>query len=161
MSYPRIVVDTNKVLAAILRPGRVRRTLFDIPALILTPREAWVEAGEHIEEIASRKRIPRDRLEGLLERIRAEAVVEKKPREPYIGRAKRIAGRFDPDDWPFIALALQEDAVLWTNDRGLLGEAVRGGYREYTAVDTTGLQMLLEGKSKGEVLRAMKTRYLG
>ena len=161
MSYPRIVVDTNKVLAAILRPGRVRKTLFDIPALILTPREAWVEAGEHIEEIASKKKVPRDRLEGLLERIRAEVVVEKKPREPYIGRAKRIAGRFDPDDWPFIALALQEEAVLWTNDREIIREAVRGGYREYTAVDTTGLQMLLEGKSKEEVLRAMKTRYLG
>ena len=52
------------------------------PALILTTVEAWTEAREHIEEIASRKRMPRDRLEGLLERIRAEAVVEKKPREP-------------------------------------------------------------------------------
>ncbi len=144
-----------------IRRSSNRCSMVYTPAPILTTVEAWVEAGEHIEEIASRKRMPRDRLEGLLERIRAEAVVEKKPREPYISRAKRIVGRFDPDDWPFIALALQEKAILWTNDRELLGEAVRGDYSEYTAVDTTGLQMLLEEKSEKEVLRAMKERYLG
>ena len=156
----RVVVDTNKIIAALVKPGRVRTILIALTAKPLTPRYSRNEIMAHQREILRKTGYNPVEFREALQLI-YKYITETDPEEEYLEKARRIASRFDVKDAPFIALALQEDAVLWTNDRGLLGEAVRGGYREYTAVDTTGLQMLLEGKSKGEVLRAMKTRYLG
>lgn len=157
MSYPRFVVDTNKILAAILRPGRVRRLLFNLPAILITPPEAWTEAEEHAEELAARKGIPRKELHILPEEIRREVIVEAKPAEPYIGTAREIAEKFDPDDWPFIALALQYAAPVWTNDGRIIENALRTG--KYRAVDTRGMEMLLEEKEWREVEEHLRKRY--
>ncbi len=158
MNYPRIVViDTNKILASILRPGRVREALFNQPAIIITPREAWAEAERHIEEITARKGIPRERIRGLLHKLRGELITQADPQDAYIKAAKDIAGGFDSDDWPFIALALQYNAPVWTNDREIIRYSLETG--RYKAVDTRALEMLLEGKSWKEVERYLKTRY--
>jgi len=156
----RVVVDTNKIIAALVKPGRVRTILIALTTKPLTPRYSRNEIMVHQREILRKTGYNPVEFRKTLQLI-YKYITQTDPREEYLEKARRIAGRFDVKDAPFIALALQERAVLWTNDREIIGEAVRGGYREYTAVDTTGLQMLLEEKSKGEVLRAMKTRYLG
>ena len=161
MNYPRIVVDTNKILAAALKQGWIRTLLYQAPITPITPAQVIREAEEHAGELAGKTGLSPEEFLLLVRKLIKDTATLVDPRQPYISRAKRITNRFDPDDWPFIALALQEDAVLWTNDREIIREAVSGDYREYTAVDTTGLQMILEGKSNGEVLRAMKARYLG
>jgi predicted nucleic acid-binding protein len=143
MSYPVVIVDTNKILAAILKPGRVRRRLFDLQAIIITPAHAWEEAEKHIASIARRKGISMQELQGLLNSIRGEMVVEAKPRNPYASEAREIAAGFDPDDWPFIALALQHAAPVWANERDMIRYFLRTG--RYRAVDTKALEMLLQG----------------
>ena len=160
MSYPRIVVDTNKILAAALKQGWVRTLLYQAPITPIIPAQVIREAEEHAGELAGKAGLSPEEFLLLLRKLIKDTTTLVDLRQPYISRAKRIASRFDPDDWPFIALALQEDAVLWTNDGEIIREAVRGGYREYVAVDTIGLQMLLEGESGREVLEAMKARYL-
>ena len=156
----KVVVDTNKIIAAIVKPGRVRTILIALTTKPLTPRYSRNEIMTHQREILRKTGYNPVEFRKTLQLI-YKYITETDPREKYLEKARRIASRFDVKDAPFIALALQERAVLWTNDGEIIGEAVRGGYGEYVAVDTTGLQMLLEGKSKGEVLGAMKTRYLG
>jgi len=155
----RVVVDTNKIIAALVKPGRVRMLLLALAEKPLTPGYSRSEIMEHRGEILRKTGYNPRELDKALQLV-YKYIKETEPGREYIEEARVIAGRFDVKDTPFIALALQEDAVVWTNDRGMLGEAVRGGYREYTAVDTTGLQMLLEGKSKTEVLEAMREKYL-
>ena len=158
MSYPRfIVIDTNKILASILRPGRVREALFNQPAIIITPREAWAEAERHIEEITARKSIPRERIKGLLEDLKGELITPTDLQDAYIKTAKEIAGELDPDDWPFIALALQYNAPVWTNDGWMIRHSLE--VERFRAVDTRALEMLLEGKSWREVEEYLKERY--
>ena len=152
-----IVVDTNKLLAAILRPGKIRRLLFTLPSILLTPSEAWREIEEHAEELATRKGIPRSQLHTLLEEIRREVVTEVMPEKPYVERAKEISREFDPDDWPFIALALQYNAPIWTNDKNMIRTALKT--RSFRAVDTRGVEMLLEGKPWREVEEYLAKRY--
>ena len=82
MSYPRIVVDTNKILAAALKPGRVREMLFNILAVAITPCEAWREIEKHIGELAANKGVPRDRLEALLDGVRREVIACALPGSP-------------------------------------------------------------------------------
>ncbi|MEB3861609.1 MAG: PIN domain-containing protein [Desulfurococcales archaeon] len=158
MSYPRfVVIDTNKILASILRPGRVREALFNQPAIIITPREAWAEAERHIEEITARKGIPRERIKGLLEDLKGELITPTGLQDAYIKTAKEIAGEFDSDDWPFIALALQYNAPVWTNDREMIRHSLET--RRYKALDTRALEMLLEGKSWRQIEEYLKERY--
>lgn len=71
--------------------------------------------------------------------------------------ARRIAGEFDPDDWPFIALALQHRAPIWTNDQEIIKHSLN--MEEYRAVDTTGLEMLLQGKTWKQIVEYLKRKY--
>ena len=60
-----IVVDTNKIIAALLRDGTVRRALFCLRMMgveLLSPKELVEELLEHIEEIARRMGMARDQV---------------------------------------------------------------------------------------------------
>ena len=157
MNQPTIIIDTNKILAAILRPGKVRRNLFKYPSPILTPAEAWKEAEKHIEKLAEKKKIPLSRLRSLLEEIKSEVITTETAREPFTRKAEEIASRFDPGDAPFIALALQHNAPIWTNDYKLIKHSHKT--RKYTAIDTEGVEMLLNGEPLEKVKERMREKY--
>ncbi len=65
---------------------------------------------------------------------------------------------FDPDDYPFIALALEIDAVIWTNDRALIECGLKTN--QFLAVDTESLKYLLEGKNINYIKNELKKKYL-
>ena len=122
---PVVVLDTNKIIAAILRPGRVRKNLLAQQCTFITPPHAWDEVEEHIVEIAREKKVAVEKLARLLARIKEEVVIEVVPVEPFVSMARGLAGGFDPDDWPFIALAAQYGAPIWTNDRELIRHSLK------------------------------------
>ena len=157
MSYPRIVVDTNKILAAAIKPGRVRTLLYQAPITPITPAQLLEEVEEHAEEIARRIGMSREEFLTLFEKLIEDTATLTTPTKPYIERAKRIATMFDPDDWPFIALALQYNAPVWTNDREMIRHSLETG--RYKAVDTRALEMLLEEKSWRKIEEYLKTKY--
>ncbi|MEB3779458.1 MAG: PIN domain-containing protein [Desulfurococcales archaeon] len=129
MRPQKITIDTNKILAAVLKPGKVRERLFNIPTIIITPKHAWREVSKHIERLAARKGVEKDKLKEILEEIKREIIVELDPKQPYTVMAKGIASRFDPDDWPFIALALQHnnmDKRLGANKRFAEDRKIQG-----------------------------------
>jgi len=49
--------------------------------------------------------------------------------------------------------------LLWTGDRRLLELAVITKFKHYKAVDTRGVEMLLEGRSWREVEEYLRERY--
>jgi len=65
----------------------------------------------------------------------------------------------DPKDTPFVALAMHLGMPLWTGDRVLIRLAVETGFRYYKAVDTRGVEMLLEGKTWEEVEEYLGREY--
>ena len=96
----RVVVDTNKVIAALLREGRVRRILFYPGLEILLPEYVLEEIEEHREEIT--RRVPGEALDLLLAKLarRAHVVsVEGVDRET-LERARRVAESFDLERLP-------------------------------------------------------------
>ena len=157
MSYPKIVVDTNKILAATIKPGRVRTLLYQAPITPITPAQLLEEVEEHAQEIARKIGISKEEFLTLFKKLIKDTTTLTTPHQPYIEKAKRIASMFDSDDWPFIALALQYNAPVWTNDKEMIRYSLETG--KYKAVDTRALEMLLEGKSWKEVERYLKTRY--
>ena len=61
----KVVVDTNKVIAALLREGRVRRVLLHPGLEVLLPKYVLEEIKEHREEIV--RKVPEEALDLLRE----------------------------------------------------------------------------------------------
>jgi predicted nucleic acid-binding protein len=159
MSYPRIIVDTNKILAAALKQGKIRTILYQAPIKPLTPPYILEEAEKHVEELSKKAHINPEAFLYLLRKLVQDTTETLKPNIKYEKTAREIASKFDLDDWPFIALALQEDAPIWTNDKEMLRDAVRDDWGRYVAVDTDGVEMLLQGRDRREVLGRMREKY--
>ncbi|MEB3851713.1 MAG: PIN domain-containing protein [Desulfurococcales archaeon] len=155
----RVVVDTNKVIASLLRDGRARRLLFHPSLELLLPRYVLEEINEHrgyLEEKVSPRAIDFV-LSKISRKARVVGVREISPENLH--KARRLAGGFDIDDYPFIATAMEYNAIIWTNDKELIRHALASN--EYIAVDTPALERLLEGEQLTEVLKGMKERYIG
>lgn len=75
-----------------------------------------------------------------------------------IDEAKRIASSFDPDDYPFIALALELNAIIWTNDKALISCSLKTN--RFLAIDTQSLENLLKGKSIDYIKNELKKKRL-
>ena len=158
MSYPILVIDTNKVIAAALKPGRIRTLIYQAPLTLIAPIRMIEEAHKHSNILAKKAGVSRETLLTLLQKLVSDRINLETPRKTSATQARKIASRFDPDDWPFIALALQHRAPLLTNDKDMLRNALKTG--EFKAVDTRGVEMLLEGRSWHEVEEEMRKRYL-
>lgn len=152
----RLVVDTNKVLAAALRGGVVRETILFLDLELIAPRALLHEVRKHIASIARRPGIDPGRLQRALATVLDRIKLED-PQLPYALEAKRIASAFDPDDWPFIALALQFKAPIWTNDSKLIQASLLTG--AYLALDTKALHMLLRGEKLNKIHTYLREKY--
>ena len=153
----KVVVDTNKVIAALLREGRVRRVLLHPGLELLLPEYVLEEIKEHREEIV--QKVPEEALDLLLEKLyrKIRVVSVKEVSERTLQQALKIAGGFDPDDYPFIAVSLRFDAPIWTNDKNLIKHGLES--KEYTAIDTWAVEKLLEGKNLVKILQELKRKY--
>ena len=112
------MVDTNKLFSAVFKRGAARAVLLFSPVRFVTLEYALDELDEHKGELMSRAGITLDEYRFILNEVVLPALevysVEfiRDVRE----EALSIAREFEPDDWPFIALALKLGAAIWTND---------------------------------------------
>ena len=155
---PKVVVDTNKIISALLRESTVRRILFNPRLIVLLPEYVLDEINEHRERLL--ESVPEEALNLLLTKLieRAHVVSMKDVDDEIRERAIRIAENFDIDDYLFIAVAIKYNAIIWTNDKKLIRHGLTSG--EYIAVDTWGLRRLLSGEELATVLEKLRRKYL-
>lgn len=119
----RLVVDTNIVIAALIRDSATRRLLIQPELELYCPAEMFEEIAEHELEIRSKAKISKDELE------RADLLVHKLVRQveksEYQDRIPLALGCIDDkDDAPFLAcasfLSRRQDCGIWTNDAHFL-----------------------------------------
>ena len=157
-----VVVDTNIILSALMTRGRVRRTFFHQDLRPHAPRRIVEETLRHAGKVSRYTGIPEDALRPIMRLALTTWTTihsEEQIPETIKAEAKRITASLDPDDWPFVALAMYLGVPLWTGDRRLLEHAVEAGFRHYRAVDTHAVEMLLEGRSWGEVEEYLQRKY--
>ena len=113
-----VVVDTNIVVAAILSAGMTRKLVFHPGLKLHTPDYLIEELAEHHEEFEEKAALKTGSFDTVLSLIMAN--VAQSRQEEYSlfeDEAKRISP--DPDDFPFLALALSLKCPIWSNDRRL------------------------------------------
>lgn len=103
----KLIVDTNKIVACLLKDGKIRRILF-LPFLELyTVQYAFEEIEKHKDVLLTK--VSKSAFDLILfkAKLKVKSVGFSSKDEKYIQTAKKMANEFDPDDFPFIALALK------------------------------------------------------
>ena len=160
-----LVVDTSIVFSVLLG-GRVKDvfSMAIMETVVHAPLELVEEIREHIDRIIEYSNLSPGLILDLVDEILGGELVlhgmDSLPR-PVVEKAVDLASRVDPDDWPFIALAMHLGMPLWTGDKKVIRLAVETGFRFFKAVDTRGVEMFLEGKNWDEVRDYLAGRYGG
>ena len=138
-----MVVDANKLIAAFLRDGLIRRVLLLGGIRFFTIDYVLEELEEHKNELLRKARIDERAYAHILRHILLPSitVVEGEEVLDVVEEAYEIARGFDPDDWPVIALALKLGVPIWTNDKKIV-EASRSTKR-FRAITTRELLEIL------------------
>lgn len=115
----RLVLDTNILIAALIKNSITRRILLLPDLAFLLPAFALDELARHRAKIARAARLKADELDLLLTLLLTSVTVVPFERiAPYLPAADALIGAIDPDDVPFVALALAaEHDGIWSNDR--------------------------------------------
>jgi len=119
----KLAADANVLLAAIAG-GRTKLVL-EHPRIeeVLTPSPVLDEVYEYIRDLAVQKRLP----EALLLMTLTSLPVTVVERKDYAGSLPEAARRMqdrDPDDVDLLALALQLEIPVWSNDNDFEGTGV-------------------------------------
>ena len=117
-----IVTDANIIISALMRGSRqIRRTLARKDLQFVSPKFIVVELFKHAPKIQKATKLSKDKVLELLSSIVNQI---KFYEEDLISigswaEAFRLCRDVDEKDTPYIALALELDADIWTNDKKL------------------------------------------
>ena len=114
----KIVIDTNVLMAGLLRDSTVRAILILSDSKFILPEYSISEIKKHeiylLEKSGYSKEDFKRIMNLLLEKIE---VIDKERINPYMKQADEIMKHIDIDDSPFIATALAENADgIWSFD---------------------------------------------
>ena len=157
-----LVADTNITFSALLKRGRIRKIILLRGNLKLhAPAELRDELYRHTPKLQRYLELTREEMRRIIDQFLEETTTLHRKEEyaRHLPRALEIVKNVDPADAPFVALAMHLGVPLWTGDKGLLELAVETGFRYFTAIDTEGVEMLLEGASLEEVRERMKRKH--
>ena len=132
-----LVVDTNVLLAALLKEAISRELLLDTRLRIFAPEHLIIETQKHLRTSSSlRKRIQltAKELESLF--FLLTEYIETIPEKEFASRmpeAIKLASH--KEDSPYLGLALHFNIPIWSNDKGMRSQ---NRVKVYTTKDLLG-----------------------
>ena len=115
----RLVLDTNILIAALIKNSLTRQFFFLPDLEFLLPEYALGELARHRSKIARHSQLSNREIDLLLDLLlESVTVVPGQKIFPHLNAAQALIGNIDRDDVPFVALALAMDNDgIWSNDR--------------------------------------------
>jgi predicted nucleic acid-binding protein len=111
----QLVADANVLLSAVIG-GRAALVLkHEQVEQVFTPAAAYDEVFEYLAPLAKKKRLHLDTLLLTLAALPV-TVVERSEYKHHLPEAERRMGKRDPDDVHVLALALDLNLPVWSND---------------------------------------------
>jgi len=114
----KLVVDTNRLIAALVRNSYSRRILFsnsfDLHTLAVTRRDI----AKYEEELLRKSALTKPQFEDVLDSLFGQVhIVDDSAVQPFMPQAREAMDSVDSDDAPFLAAALTIKAAgIWTHD---------------------------------------------
>jgi len=115
----KLVVDTNRIIAALIRNSTSRRILLSDKFEFLTVGVTKSEIEEHKQEIMEKAKVTEEEFNKIFSLMFSKIfVISDVTIESKMEEAKQIMDNIDPGDTPFIALALAVDNDgIWSDDK--------------------------------------------
>ncbi|MBI5216468.1 MAG: PIN domain-containing protein [Ignavibacteriae bacterium] len=139
----QLVLDTNILLAALIRNSKTRNLLLHPSFSFFLPEYSLEEIKEHRRTIVDKSKLSETEIDFLLDLLLSNlTIVPESSFHSYINRAKEIMSLIDPDDFPFVALALSfHNDGIWSQDKDLHRQSI---VKIWTTAEL--LNLLSEGK---------------
>lgn len=118
----KVVLDTNKLFSALLSTNAdFRELLFNSEIRFFSAKYLVVEIFKHKERIVEKSKASEEEIYSYLHEIltRVEFINEDFISTQNYLKAFSLCKDVDENDTPFVALALQLNAELWTGDKEL------------------------------------------
>ncbi|MCJ7429475.1 MAG: PIN domain-containing protein [Candidatus Nanohaloarchaeota archaeon QJJ-5] len=113
----KLVCDTNVVFSALIAGGKTRELILNDQIDLYAPEYFFTELRNHRDEIREKSKLSDDQLTYLRTVLFKDVrVVPKQEFDDRLETASQLIGDTDPDDIPFLALALHLNADLWSDD---------------------------------------------
>jgi predicted nucleic acid-binding protein len=114
----KATIDANILFSALLKKGMTRKILFGPEMNLCAPKFLLIEFLKYKKYLKSKFGGTEEEFEALLQKIISQIrFVPDEELKPYLPAARTLAE--DPKDWLYLACALKEDTIIWSNDRGL------------------------------------------
>lgn len=114
----KLVIDTNILFSALIAGGKTRKIIITDNQNLHAPEYTFTELKNHQNEIKNKTKLDKPDLQLLLNIILEQINITPKPEfKNPLPQAEKIIGEIDPDDVPFLALALHLDADIWSDDK--------------------------------------------
>ena len=112
----KLVIDTNNIIAALIKKGISRRIIFSPAINFITPEYTLQEISKYENLICKKAKINEDEFQRLLNFIfEYITIIPKEDYEDFFNQSKTLID--DIDDLPFIALYLASKADgIWSDD---------------------------------------------
>ncbi len=116
----KIVIDSNRVIAALIKDSTTREIIFDNFFTFVAPDFIFVEIEKYREEIMRKSGITDEEFTVLLDILfKHILIIPKKDYESFIGNS--TCAIRDVKDVPYLALAKSSNAEgIWTHDSDFL-----------------------------------------
>lgn len=113
----KLVCDTNIVFSALIAGGKTPEMILSDETELYAPEFFFSELDNHRHEVEEKSNLSEEQI-GLLLNVlfKDTEVVPREEFEDELDLASQLIGGTDPDDVPFIALALHLDVDIWTDD---------------------------------------------
>jgi predicted nucleic acid-binding protein len=118
----RLVIDTNRIIAGLIRDGPSRVIIFSKEHQFFTPEYALIEINRHRDELCEKARISPNDFEMIMKFLFEKiTIVPQLEYNEHLEQSKAMLS--DKDDAPFLALAIALEAEgIWTEDIHFLNQ---------------------------------------
>lgn len=115
----RLIVNTNRIIAALIKDSYSRKIIMSRKFELITIGFANSEVLKYKKEILKKAALSDKEFDTLLSIFFTKIyVVDDSVIRSKKGQAKKIMDKIDPDDSPFVALALAiENDGIWSDDK--------------------------------------------
>jgi putative PIN family toxin of toxin-antitoxin system len=116
----RLVIDTNIIISSLISNSMRRYILMNSDIEFIAPEYTFTEIIKHADLIKKKSKLTSKDLQYVMDMLFSRITVY--PKEEYADcymQAKEIMKNIDPDDAPFMALAMKTKADgIWSEDKG-------------------------------------------
>lgn len=112
----KVTVDANSLFSALLRKGKSRKIWFD-PVVELYAPYFLLKEFQKYSSFLQKKFLGNAKEFRLLSKKLLSQVffIQDNELKPYLPAAASLSD--DPKDWLYLACALKEDTIIWSNDK--------------------------------------------